>query len=87
MNNKAEEDDAALLVRTDHAWRTARGMSRITTGRAARGDPPPAARLPLLHATGVAGVAADDLETLGVELERLAAQVRPVFTRLVGAVE
>ena len=79
-------DDAALLVRADHVWRTVQGMLRITMGRVARGDPPPAARLPLLHATGVAGVAADDLETLGVELERLAAQVRPVFTRLVGAV-
>ena len=35
-------DDAALLIRADHVWRTVQGMLRITVGRGAREELPDA---------------------------------------------
>ena len=49
-------DDAALLIRADHVWRTVQGMLRITVGRAAPAELPDATPRPLLRAAAAAGV-------------------------------
>ena len=45
-------DDAALLIRADHVWRTVQGMLRITVGRGAREALPDATAQALLRAVG-----------------------------------
>ena len=74
-------DDAALLIRADHTWRTVQGMLRITVGRGA-GDPlPEASARPLLRAMG-----ASDVVSLRARLDVLAREVRAAFERHVGLV-
>ena len=41
-------DDAALLIRADHVWRTVQGMLRITVGRGAHKELPEASAQALL---------------------------------------
>jgi glutamate-ammonia-ligase adenylyltransferase len=79
-------DDAELLIRADHVWRTVQGMLRITIGRKAPAELPEATALPLLRAAREAGVAADDLAALRAGLDSLAAAVRAAFVRHVGEV-
>jgi [glutamine synthetase] adenylyltransferase / [glutamine synthetase]-adenylyl-L-tyrosine phosphorylase len=78
--------DTDLLIRADHVWRTVQGMLRIVIGRTAPAELPEATARALLRAVGEAGVPADDLPTLRVGLEALAAEVRAVFVRHVGVV-
>jgi glutamate-ammonia-ligase adenylyltransferase len=73
------EDDAALLIRADHTWRTVQGMLRITVGRDAGEILPETSARPLLRATRAA-----DLPRLRAELDALAAEVRAAFVRYVG---
>ena len=47
-------DDAALLIRADHVWRTVQGMLRITVGRGAREKLPDASAQALLRAVAEA---------------------------------
>jgi glutamate-ammonia-ligase adenylyltransferase len=75
-------EDAALLTRADHVWRTVQGMLRITVGRAARDDLPDASAQALLRAVG----GAVDLATLRATLDDLAHQVRAAFVRHVGEI-
>jgi glutamate-ammonia-ligase adenylyltransferase len=77
-----QKQDAELLIRADHAWRTVQGMLRITVGRNAGDTLPEASARPLLHALG-----ATDLGGLQAELDVLAAEVRTAFVRYVGQVE
>ncbi len=74
-------DDAALLIRADHLWRTVQGMLRLTLGRAHPDALPDASARPLLRATGAADIAA-----LRTRLEATAEAVRQTFTRLVGEI-
>jgi [glutamine synthetase] adenylyltransferase / [glutamine synthetase]-adenylyl-L-tyrosine phosphorylase len=72
-------DDASLLIRADHVWRTVQGMLRITVGREGRNDLPDASARPLLRALD-----ATDLPSLRRNLDALAEQVRAAFVRYVG---
>lgn len=74
------EDDATLLIRADHVWRTVQGMLRITVGRGAREALPDASAQALLRAVG--GVV--DLDALRATLDDLARQVRSAFVRHIG---
>jgi glutamate-ammonia-ligase adenylyltransferase len=73
-------DDAALLIRADHVWRTVQGMLRITVGRGARTELPEASAQALLHALDLTV----DLDALRATLDGLAQQVRAAFVRHVG---
>jgi [glutamine synthetase] adenylyltransferase / [glutamine synthetase]-adenylyl-L-tyrosine phosphorylase len=79
-------DDAALLVRADHVWRTTQGMLRITVGRSASEALSEASVLPLLRALAEAGTEAVDLPALRATLDGMAQQVRAAFVRHVGEV-
>ena len=74
-------EDAAMLIRADHTWRTVQGTLRITVGRDAGEILPEASAQPLLRAMG-----ATDLPGLRVSLDGLAEEVRAAFVRYVGAV-
>jgi glutamate-ammonia-ligase adenylyltransferase len=76
-------DDAALLIRADHVWRTVQGMLRITVGRGAREELPDASAHALLRAVGEAV----DLDALRATLDDLARQVRAVFVRHIGEIQ
>ena len=76
-------DDAALLIRADHVWRTVQGMLRITVGRGAREELPDASAQALLRAVGEAV----DLGALRATLDDLARQVRAVFVRHIGEIQ
>jgi glutamate-ammonia-ligase adenylyltransferase len=76
-------DDAALLIRADHVWRTVQGMLRITVGRGAREELPDASAHALLRAVGDAV----DLGALRATLDDLAGQVRAVFVRHIGEIQ
>jgi [glutamine synthetase] adenylyltransferase / [glutamine synthetase]-adenylyl-L-tyrosine phosphorylase len=75
-------DDAALLIRADHVWRTVQGMLRITVGRGAREELPDASAQALLRAVGEAV----DLGALRATLDDLARKVRAVFVRHIGEI-
>jgi [glutamine synthetase] adenylyltransferase / [glutamine synthetase]-adenylyl-L-tyrosine phosphorylase len=77
---KLPEQDAALLTRADHVWRTVQGMLRITVGRGAREELPDASAHALLRAVGEAV----DLDALRATLDDLARQVRAAFVRQIG---
>ena len=81
-------DDAALLVRADHVWRTVQGMLRITVGRGARDELPDASATALLRAVATAVGRTDpvDLAWLRATLDTLAQQVRAAFVRYVGEI-
>jgi glutamate-ammonia-ligase adenylyltransferase len=74
-------EDAALLIRADHSWRTVQGMLRITVGRVVGDTVPEASARPLLRAMGAA-----DLPALRASLDALAREVREAFVRYVGPV-
>jgi glutamate-ammonia-ligase adenylyltransferase len=76
-------DDAALLIRADHVWRTVQGMLRITVGRGAREELPDASAQALLRAVGEAV----DLGALRATLDDLAREVRAVFVRHIGEIQ
>jgi glutamate-ammonia-ligase adenylyltransferase len=80
---KLPTDDAVLLIRADHVWRTVQGMLRITVGRGAREDLPDASAHALLRAIGEAV----DLDALRDTLDDLARQVRAAFVRQIGEVQ
>jgi glutamate-ammonia-ligase adenylyltransferase len=75
-------EDAALLMRADHLWRTIQGMLRITVGRGARDALPDASEQALLRAVG----SAVDLSALRITMEEVAQQVRAAFVRYVGEI-
>ncbi|HEY7580676.1 MAG TPA: bifunctional [glutamine synthetase] adenylyltransferase/[glutamine synthetase]-adenylyl-L-tyrosine phosphorylase, partial [Acetobacteraceae bacterium] len=75
-------DDAALLIRADHLWRTIQGMLRVTVGRGAREALPDASAQPLLRAVGTVV----DLDALRTRMDETARQVRAAFVRYVGEV-
>jgi [glutamine synthetase] adenylyltransferase / [glutamine synthetase]-adenylyl-L-tyrosine phosphorylase len=75
------EQDARLLIRADHLWRTVQGMLRITAGRNAPENLPEAAARPLLEATG-----AVDLAALRATIDETARDVRAAFIRHVGEI-
>jgi [glutamine synthetase] adenylyltransferase / [glutamine synthetase]-adenylyl-L-tyrosine phosphorylase len=79
-------EDAALLIRADHIWRTVQGMLRITVGRGAPDDLPDASARAVLRAVAAAfgGEASVDLAGLRATLDDLARQVRAMFVRHVG---
>ena len=81
-------DDATLLIRADHVWRTVQGMLRITVGRGARDELPDASARALLRAAGtaLALTGAIDLAELRATLDDLAQQVRAAFVRYVGEI-
>ena len=74
------EDDAAVLIRADHLWRTMQGLLRITIGRTL----PPVLPEPTIRAL-LPAVGAIDLPELGATLDGVAREVRALFTTLVGA--
>ncbi|MEJ0018944.1 MAG: hypothetical protein WDN25_20760 [Acetobacteraceae bacterium] len=73
-------EDAALLIRADHVWRTVQGMLRITVGRGPQEVLPQASAQALLRALGMAV----DTEALHATLDDLARQVRAAFVRSIG---
>jgi glutamate-ammonia-ligase adenylyltransferase len=79
---KLAADDAALLMRADHLWRTIQGMLRITVGRGARDALPDASAQALLRAIGSAA----DLSALRKTMDDTAQQVRAAFVTYVGEV-
>jgi glutamate-ammonia-ligase adenylyltransferase len=79
---KLRVDDAALLIRADHLWRTAQGMLRITVGRGARAALPEASAQALLRAVGNHV----ELDALRVTFDHLARHVRAAFVRHIGEV-
>ncbi len=79
-------EDAALLIRADHVWRTVQGMLRISYGRRPPPELSPVPAAGLLRACAAAGVDAVDLEGLRGMLDTLAQQVRALFETYVGQV-
>jgi len=81
-------DDAALLIRADHVWRTVQGMLRITVGRGARDELPDASARALLRAvaTALGGEEPIALAELRATLDALAQQVRAAFVRYIGEI-
>jgi glutamate-ammonia-ligase adenylyltransferase len=79
-------EDAAVLIRADHVWRTVQGMLRITVGRHAREELPEASARPLLRAVAAAGGDGIDLAALRITLDGLAQQVRMIFSRHIGEI-
>ena len=81
---KLPAEDAALLIRADHVWRTVQGMLRITVGRGAREELPDASAHALLRAGRRQAV---DLDALRATLDDLAQQVRAAFVRHIGEIQ
>ncbi len=73
-------EDAALLTRADHLWRTVQGMLRVTMGRGANKELPDTSAQALLRAVG----GTVDLPALRATLDDLARQVGAAFVRHVG---
>jgi glutamate-ammonia-ligase adenylyltransferase len=80
---KLATEDAVLLTRADHLWRTVQGMLRITVGRGAREALPDASEQALLRAVG----SAVDLSVLRTTMDETAQQVRAAFVRYVGEIQ
>jgi glutamate-ammonia-ligase adenylyltransferase len=82
-------DDAALLTRADHLWRTVQGMLRITVGRHARLDLPDASGRALLRAVAEAIDATGPVDLSGLRgtLDEMARQVRAAFIRHIGDID
>jgi glutamate-ammonia-ligase adenylyltransferase len=76
-------EDATLLIRADHVWRTVQGMLRITVGRGASETLPDATARALLRAVGEPV----DLPALRATLDELARQVRAAFARYIGEIQ
>ena len=79
-------EDAALLIRADHVWRTVQGMLRVTVGRDAGEALPDASAHALLRAVSEPLDASGpiDLAWLRGTLDTLARQVRAAFVRNIG---
>lgn len=73
--------DTARLVAADLLWRTIQGIARITGMRVRDELPQPAMLAPLLRAT-----ASIDLMQLRVTMAQSQADVREIFTRLIGPI-
>ena len=58
-------EDATLLIRADHVWRTVQGMLRITVGRGAHDELPDASARALLRAAAEASATPDRLTWRG----------------------
>jgi glutamate-ammonia-ligase adenylyltransferase len=82
-------DDAGLLIKADHVWRTVQGMLRITVGRSAREDLPDASARALIGAVAEAmdQTGPVDLAWLRCTLDDLARQVRAAFVRYIGEIQ
>ena len=82
-------DDATLLIRADHVWRTVQGMLRITVGRSAREELPGASARALVGAVAEAieWTGPVDLAWLRGTLDELAQQVRAAFVRHIGEIQ
>ncbi len=80
---KLSADDAELLMRADHLWRTIQGMRRSPVGRGGRDALPDASAQALLRAVG----AVVDLDALRTTMDEMAQQVRAAFVRYVGEVQ
>jgi glutamate-ammonia-ligase adenylyltransferase len=82
-------EDAALLIRADHVWRTVQGMLRITYGRAPPAQLSPVVQEALMLAVRRAaeGVDAVDMAGLHATLDGLAQHVRACFIRYVGEID
>ena len=78
-------EDAALLIRADHLWRTVQGMMRITYGRQRSDKLSEAATAALLRAANASGIAAVDVAELHATFAALAEQVHAAFARHVHA--
>jgi glutamate-ammonia-ligase adenylyltransferase len=79
-------EDAAVLIRADHVWRTVLGMLRLTVGQVTTPALPATPAALLLEAVGKAGVQAVEIPELLLKLDALARQVRALFVRHVGEV-
>jgi [glutamine synthetase] adenylyltransferase / [glutamine synthetase]-adenylyl-L-tyrosine phosphorylase len=81
-------NDAALLIRADHVWRTVQGLLRITVGRGVHDELPDASARALMRAVAIALDLAGpvDLAGLRATLDTLAQQVRAAFVRHVGEI-
>jgi glutamate-ammonia-ligase adenylyltransferase len=78
-----DRDDAAMLIKADHLWRSVQGLLRITLGR----EIPPMLPEPVLHTLiQASGRPAVDLAGFRATLDDMAEQVRTAFTRIVGPV-
>jgi glutamate-ammonia-ligase adenylyltransferase len=74
------QEDAALLIRADHVWRTVQGVLRLAVRHPGR-ERPPAAVLATLGRAGGSGI---DEAAWRATLDALAAAVRAAFRRHVG---
>jgi glutamate-ammonia-ligase adenylyltransferase len=81
-------EDATLLIRADHVWRTVQGMLRITVGRGVHDKLPDASTHALLRAAAEAldYTGPVDLAWLRGTLDSLAQQVRAAFVRYIGEI-
>ena len=79
--------DAALLTRAGRIWRTVLGMVRLTGAPRDEASLTGASAEALLHAARAAGADAVDVAGLHDTLERMAAEVREAFVRLLGPIE
>jgi glutamate-ammonia-ligase adenylyltransferase len=77
-------DDAAVLIKADHLWRTIQGMLRLTVGHVGPQGLTGAPADWLLRAVAKAGVQAVVIPALLLKLDHIAQQVRTIFTRHVG---
>ncbi len=82
--NHLSKADAALLIRADHLWRTVQGMLRLTDGARPPQTLSDAAATQLLRAVREAGEPAVDPADVRATLDRMAQDVRALFTTLVG---
>ena len=77
-------EDATLLIRADHVWRSVLGLLAISVGRTPTlGLPQPVVDT-LARATGIRHSGEADEASLAAALDRLAHQVRNAFVRLIG---
>ena len=81
-------EDATLLIRADHVWRTVQGMLRITVGRGVHAELPDASARALLRAAAEAWTTPARLTWpwLRGTLDALAQQVRAAFVRYIGEI-
>ncbi len=77
-------DDAAVLIKADHVWRTIQGMLRLTVGQVRTETLPAVPGRLLLEAVAAAGLPAVEIPELLLKLDAMARQVRTIFVRHVG---
>jgi glutamate-ammonia-ligase adenylyltransferase len=77
-------EDAALLIRADHLWRSVQGLLRISYGRTPPARLSEAVQAALLRTRGADEV---DMAELNTTLDALAHEVRAAFIRHVGEID